>query len=70
MERERDRSHSTGHVGKRILNSRSTTSQKSEAVQRRARIQGSKTHVPLNSRLESNQAEEEENDGAGVPLLH
>jgi hypothetical protein len=38
---------------------RTTTSQKYEAVPRRARFQGSKTVVSLNSRLESNQEEGE-----------
>ena len=45
-----------------VLDSRTTTSQKCEAVPRRARIQGSWTFVPLNSRLERNEAEEEEFD--------
>jgi len=39
---------------------RATTSQKCAAVPRRARIEGSKTCVSLNSRLESNKEEEEE----------
>jgi len=38
-------------------------SQKCAAVPRRARIQGSQTFVSLNSRLESNKEEEEEEEG-------
>ena len=41
-----------------VLNLRTTTSQKREAVSRRARIQGSQTSVSLNSRLESKKPEE------------
>ena len=40
--------------------STTTTSQKCEAVPRRARIDGSQTFVSLNSRLDSNEEEEEE----------
>ena len=39
---------------------RTTTSQKCEAVERRARISGSQTCVSLNSRMESNTEEDEE----------
>ena len=42
---------------------RTTTSQKCAAVPRRARIEGSKTFVSPNSRLDSNKEEEEEEDG-------
>ena len=45
---------------------RTTTSQKFEAVLRRARIQGSYTFVPLNSRLESNKGVDEEEEPAVV----
>ena len=41
-----------------LLNLRTSTSQKCEAVLRRARIQGSKTCVSLNSGVESNKGEE------------
>ena len=44
------------------LNLRTTTSQKCAAVPRRARIQGSKTFVSLNSRLESNTEEDEKKE--------
>ena len=42
------------------INSKTTTSQKCEAVPRRVRMQGSYTFASLNSRLESNREEEEE----------
>jgi len=42
-----------------VLDSRTTTSQKYEAVLRRTRISGAKTFVSLNSWLESNVEEEE-----------
>ena len=45
-----------------VLDLRTTTSQKCEAVPRRARIQGSWTIVSLNSRLESNRGKEEEEE--------
>jgi len=40
-----------------VLNSRTTSQQKCEAVPRRARSQGSQTVLSLNTRLESNEAE-------------
>ena len=42
------------------INSRTTTSQKCEAVPGRARIEGSLTFVSLNSRLDSEKEEEED----------
>ena len=41
-----------------VLNLRTTTSQKCEALPRRARIEGSQTCVSADSRLESNKEEE------------
>ena len=43
----------------KVLDSRTTTLQNCEAVTRRARTQGSKTRVSLDSRLESHKEEEE-----------
>ena len=49
-----------------VVNLRATTSQKCEAVLRRAGIQGPQTCVSLNSRLESNDGEEDLGSPAGM----
>ena len=48
-----------------VLDLRTPDSRKCEAVPRRARIEGAKTLVSLNSRLEINREEEEKNKFGG-----